>query len=191
MQTSPHPIETIPLFPGRPPLAQTIDQMLRVDLAGEEGAKRIYEGQLWGLKAIHAGAAIELVEHMYAQEVEHATQFQTWLAARHVRPTLLSPLWHVAGFALGAGSALLGVKTAMACTVAVEEVIDSHYQDQIATLPDAHIPLKQFLEACRQDEVEHRDQGYAQGAQDMVGFKGFSFLVRGATRLAITLSKRF
>ena len=186
-----HPIsESIPLFPGVPPVGQAVEEMLRVDLAGEEGAKRIYEGQLWVLKTLRSHPVAELIEHMYDQEVEHAKQFQTWVGRHHARPTLLAGLWHVAGFALGAGSALLGVKAAMACTVGVEEVIDAHYQDQIKALPEAQAPLKQFLEACRQDELEHRDHGYAQGAESMPGFKAFAFAVRGATRLAIALSKR-
>jgi 3-demethoxyubiquinol 3-hydroxylase len=182
----------VPLFPGQRPQASQIEEILRVDLAGEEGAKRIYEGQLWVLKTLkpHPPSA-EVIEHMYTQECEHADQFQKLLQAHHGRPTLLAPLWHVAGFMLGASSAAMSPEAAMACTVAVEEVIDAHYQAQIASLPESQQALGDFLEKCRQDEVAHRDQGYAHGAKDMPLFQVFAAGVRGATRLAIFLSKRF
>ncbi|MGL5784328.1 MAG: demethoxyubiquinone hydroxylase family protein [Alphaproteobacteria bacterium] len=182
----------IPLFPGQGSQASHLDEILRVDLAGEMGAKRIYEGQLWVLRKLNPHhPSVEMIEHMYAQECEHADQFQKWLQTHHGRPTFLAPLWHVAGFMLGATSAALSPKAAMACTVAVEEVIDAHYQEQIASLPESQKTLSDFLEKCRQDELEHRDQGYAHGAKDIPFFQLFTAGVRAATRLAISLSKRF
>ncbi|MGL4825190.1 MAG: demethoxyubiquinone hydroxylase family protein [Alphaproteobacteria bacterium] len=182
----------IPLFPGQASRTSHLDEMLRVDLAGEMGAKRIYEGQLWVLKKLKPHhPSIGMIEHMYAQECEHADQFQKLLQAHHGRPTFLAPLWHVTGFMLGAASAALSPKAAMACTVAVEEVIDEHYQEQIASLPESQQILSNFLEKCRQEEVEHRDQGYAYGAKEMPLFQFFAAGVRAATRLAIFLSKRF
>ena len=105
--------------------------MIRVDHAGEYGARRIYEGQLAVLGRDAGGGSIR---RMYDQELEHLDRFDKLLVARRVRPTALQPLWHVAGFALGAATAMMGERAAMACTVAIEEVIDEHYGGQAARL---------------------------------------------------------
>ena len=129
-------------------------RMLRVDHAGEYGARRIYEGQLAVLGRAPSAPAIR---HMYAQELRHLEAFETLLGERRVRPTALQPLWHVAGFALGAATALMGEKAAMACTVAVEEVICEHYAGQIAQLGDDEAALRETLEDFRAEEIDARD----------------------------------
>src|SRR5579883_3029466 len=137
---------------GDPDRKEQLARIIRVDQAGEYGAVRIYQGQR---AVLRNNAALK---HMEQQEREHLARFNQ-LAAQHlVRPTLLQPLWHLAGFALGAGTALLGEKAAMACTVAVEEVIEDHYARQAEALADAGEPrLVAEIEKARAGEVEHRD----------------------------------
>jgi len=163
-------------------------RMLRVDHAGEYGARRIYEGQLAVLGKSPSAATIR---HMHAQEAEHLRTFEELLVRHRVRPTLLQPVWHVAGFALGAATALLGEKAAMACTVAVEEVIDAHYAGQSAELGDEQAALKNTIENFRQDELEHRDIGLKHGAEETPGYEVLSGAVKAGSRLAIWLSERF
>ncbi len=130
-------------LPGDPTPAEAIARVIRVDQAGEYGARRIYEGQL---AVLPPGPARTAVEHMAAQERRHLQVFDKMMVDRRVRPTALGPLWHVAGYALGAATALLGGKAAMACTVAVEEVIDRHYARQAAALPESEDELKTTIE---------------------------------------------
>ena len=174
-------------LPGDPSKDEMIEQIIRVDQAGEYGARRIYEGQLAVLGNSPAG---EKIRHMYEQELEHLEHFNGEIGDRGVRPTALQPFWHVAGFALGAGTALLGEKAAMACTVAVEEVIDEHYAEQAAALGDDEKDLKKTIEKFRADELEHKDMAEADGARDAPGYEVLSAGIKAASRLAIFLSKR-
>lgn len=164
-----------------------IARMIRVNHAGEFGAQRIYAGQL----AVLGNSAIAPeLEHMAAQEQAHLDYFARELVQRRVRPTALHPLWHVLGFALGAGTALLGEKAAMACTVAVEEVIDEHYQQQLAKIGNSDPELAAKIEQFRQEELEHRDIGLAHDAEQAPAYKLLSGAIKGASRLAIKLSER-
>jgi ubiquinone biosynthesis monooxygenase Coq7 len=174
-------------MPGDPTREEIVEAMIRVDHAGEYGAVRIYEGQLAVLRGTDAGDAIE---EMAAQEEKHLKTFDALAADRHVRPTLLSPLWHVAGFALGAGTALLGPKAAMACTQAVEEVIDEHYAAQAAKLGDDEADLRATIEEFRADEIEHRDRAIEAGAEQAPGYELLTGAVKAGSRLAIWLSTR-
>ncbi|MDP6953720.1 MAG: demethoxyubiquinone hydroxylase family protein [Alphaproteobacteria bacterium] len=174
-------------LPGDPDREALVERMLRVDHAGEQGAKRIYDGQLAVLGRTAAGPVIK---HMAEQEREHLAAFDELLAERQVRPTVLSPLWHVGGFALGAASALLGTRAAMACTVAVEETIDAHYRAQIDALGDDEAELREKVTKFRDDELEHRDTGLAHGAEEAPGHALLDKGVRAGTRLAIWLSER-
>jgi ubiquinone biosynthesis monooxygenase Coq7 len=175
-------------LPGEPAGEALVERVLRVDHAGEYGAVRIYEGQLAVLgRDSVAGAAIA---HMAEQERRHLDAFEKLLPERQTRPTLLQPLWHAAGFALGAATALLGPKAAMACTVAVEEVIDEHYRAQIETLPEEEVLLKATLEEFRREEVEHRDTALAHDAAGAPGYEALSAAVKAGSRLAIWLSSR-
>jgi len=161
--------------------------MIRVDHAGEYGAVRIYEGQLAVLGHTASGAVIR---EMAEQERQHLERFQKLVQERHVRPTALSPLWHVAGFALGAASALLGARAAMACTVAVEEVIDEHYRQQAERLGTEEGALRATIEEFRDDELEHRDTGLAHGATEAPLHDLLTAAVKTGSRLAIWLSTR-
>ena len=174
-------------LPGDPSAEQRIARMIRVDQAGEYGARRIYEGQLAVLERKPGGAAIR---HMYEQELAHLETFDRLMAERRVRPTALQPVWHLAGFALGAATALMGEKAAMACTVAVEEVIDEHYAAQAEALGEDEAPLKETIERFRAEEIEHRDLGLAAGAEQAPAYPLLSAGIKGASRLAIWLSER-
>ena len=175
------------LMPGDPDKDALVEAMIRVDHAGEYGAVRIYAGQLAVLGGSPAGAAIRA---MAEQERRHLDGFDRVLADRRVRPTLLSPLWHVAGFALGAGSALLGPQAAMACTQAVEEVIDEHYTAQADRLGDDEADLRAMIEDYRADERAHRDRAVAEGAGQAPGHDLLTGAVKAGSRLAIWLSTR-
>jgi len=142
-----------------------IEAMIRVDHAGEYGAVRIYEGQLAVLDAWPGSReAAATIRRMAAQEQHHLETFDKLVNERRVRPTALEPVWRVAGFALGAATALLGEKAAMACTAAVEEVIDEHYARQIERL-DGDAALKQTVKEFRAEEIAHRDEALAHGAK--------------------------
>ncbi len=162
--------------------------MLRVDHAGEYGATRIYQGQL---AVIGKGRAAGAIRRMAEAEERHLARFETLLRERRVRPTLLHPLWSVAGYALGAATALLGERAAMACTVAVEDVIDEHYRDQADRLADADPALRETVLAFRDDELAHRDTALAMGAEETPGYALLSLFVKAGSRLAIRLSTRF
>ncbi|MFN4309333.1 MAG: demethoxyubiquinone hydroxylase family protein [Ferrovibrio sp.] len=172
---------------GDPDPRQLLERILRVDHAGEYGAKRIYEGQLAVLKT---APSTPTIRHMAKQEQEHLDAFSRLLPQRRVRPTLLSPLWHVGGFAMGAATALMGEKAAMACTEAVEEVIDAHYTRQIEALGESEPELRGLIEKFRADEIEHRDTARAEGAQEAPGYDFLSKGIKAITRGAIWLSER-
>ncbi len=174
-------------MPGDPNREQAIERMIRVDHAGEYGAVRIYEGQL---AVLGKSAKAPVIEHMVQQEREHLGTFDKLVADYRVRPTAMLPIWHVAGFALGAGTALLGERAAMACTVAVEEVIDEHYAGQVAKLGDEDGDLRHTFEKFRLEEVEHRDTGLEHGAEKAPGYEALTGLVKAGSRFAIWLSER-
>lgn len=162
--------------------------MIRVDQAGEYGAVRIYAGQLAVLGSAHPMAGE--IRHMASQEAEHLARFNALVAQRGVRPTLLQPIWHVAGFALGAASALIGPKAAMACTVAIETEIDAHYGEQLETLGGDDPDLSDTITRFRADEAEHKQTALAAGAEQAPAYPLLSAAVRLGCRTAIALSKR-
>lgn len=174
-------------LPGDSRAGRELAAMIRVDHAGEYGAKRIYEGQI---AVLGKGAKGEILRHMAEQEARHLETFERLVAERRIRPTVLHPVWHMAGYALGAGTALLGEKAAMACTVAVEEVIDEHYREQYEALPEEESALKATIEEFRQEELEHRDIGLDHGAAQAPGYAVLSAAIKRASRLAIWLSER-
>ncbi|MEZ5734536.1 MAG: demethoxyubiquinone hydroxylase family protein [Novosphingobium sp.] len=163
-------------------------RMLRVDQAGEYGATRIYAGQLavMGTRAPHSGE----VAAMAAQEAAHREKFDALLAERGVRPSALQPFWSVAGFALGAATALVGPEAAMACTAAVEEEIDRHYTSQLEDLDDDDPELSGLIARFRTDERAHRDTALAAGAEKAPGYPLLSGAIRLGCRVAIRLAER-
>ncbi|MBV8165913.1 MAG: demethoxyubiquinone hydroxylase family protein [Alphaproteobacteria bacterium] len=176
-------------LPGDPDPRELIERIIRVDHAGEYGARRIYDGQLAVLgKRSPAHGAIRA---MAEQERRHLDAFDRLIVERRVRPTALMPLWHVAGFALGAATALLGERAAMACTIAVEEVIDAHYAKQAAALGDDEAALRRDLEEFRGHELEHKAVAEAHRGRDAGGYEVLSAAIKAGSRLAIWLSERF
>lgn len=164
-----------------------IARMLRVDQAGELGAVRIYQGQR---AVLGQGRHGPMLAKMAEQEQHHLDTFNRLISERKVRPTALSPLWNVAGFVLGAGTALLGERAAMACTVAVEEAIDEHYADQAARLGEDEGALKATIEQFRAEELEHRDIGLANEAEMAPGYPVLTTAIKTGCKLAIWLSER-
>jgi ubiquinone biosynthesis monooxygenase Coq7 len=176
-------------LPGDPSKAEMIERMVRVDHAGEFGAVRIYEGQL---AVLGKSKVAPVIKHMLHQEKDHLKRFDDLVCERRVRPTALLPLWHIAGFALGAGTALMGEKAAMACTVAVEETIDEHYAEQIEALDQEgdEKDLKATFEKFRDEELEHRDTGLEHGAEEAPAYPLLTGAVKAGSKLAIWLSTR-
>ena len=167
---------------------QTLEEIIRVDHAGEYGATRIYEGQIaiFG-KNTKIGKTIQ---HMADQEQEHIQKFQELIISERVRPTVLLPLWNIAGYALGAGTAIMGEKAAMACTVAVEKVIGDHYQEQTELLEDDQKKLKSTINKFAADELEHHDIGIAHEAEKAIGYKILTKFIELGCKTAISISKK-
>ena len=183
-------VRAAPRLPGFEATEKDVERMIRVDHAGEHGAVQIYRGQMAVLGHTATGATIK---HMHEQEQEHLQRFDQLIAEHGVRPTALSPVWSVAGYALGAVTALMGEKAAMACTAAVEEVIDEHYARQAASLEkdgEAQAALKDTIEKFRADEIAHRETALALGAEQTPGYGLLSEAIKAGCRLAIKLSER-
>ncbi|WIM12366.1 demethoxyubiquinone hydroxylase family protein [Enhydrobacter sp.] len=178
--------------PGDLEPRQMVERVIRVDQAGEFGAVRIYEGQLAALrwKGRTNSEAGRKIAAMARTEREHRATFDRLLTGRRVRPTALSPIWNLAGFALGAATALMGDKAAMACTVAIEETIDEHYAGQAAVLGDDEAELRATVEKFRAEEIAHRDEALASGAEQTPGYELLTQAIKTGSRLAIWLSTR-
>jgi ubiquinone biosynthesis monooxygenase Coq7 len=185
------PGDAPPLRPGLGTLKARLAEILRVDHAGELAAVHIYRGQRAVFdNAPAAGKISDTLAEMEAHEQVHLDRFETLLSERRVRPTLFAPLWRAAGFALGAGTALLGEKAAHACTEAVENVIEAHYAGQVAELAKRDPDLSAELEQFRQDELAHRDAAVAEGAHDAPGYKVLTAVVQAGCKVAIKLSEK-
>lgn len=176
-------------LPGSKSNSDQLHELIRVDQAGEYGAVRIYKGQL----AFTQDPETRLqIEHMLSQEQEHLDQFNQQMLKHRVRPTLMQPFWHIAGFAMGALTAICGKHTAMACTVAVEEVIDEHYASQETWLEsqNLHPDLKSLVTKCRLEELEHRDLGLEHEAEKAPFYPLIHTAIKTVSKLAIKISKR-
>ena len=165
-----------------------VASMLRVDQAGEYGATRIYAGQLAVLR--RNAPESKLIARMAAQEERHLKRFNELIAERRVRPTALQPLWNLAGFGLGAVTALISEKAALACTDAVETEIDRHYSAQLKELDAEDPELAADIAGFQADELEHRDTARKAGAAQAIGYPVLTAAIRAGCRVAIGLSKR-
>jgi ubiquinone biosynthesis monooxygenase Coq7 len=176
-------------LPGELTHEEKIARMIRVNHAGEYGAKRIYAGQL---AVLGKSASGDTLRHMAQQEEAHLERFSQMMVKRRVRPTALMPLWHICGFALGAATALLGEKAAMACTVAVESVIDEHYarQEEELSRDESEKELKQVVSQFRAEEQEHHNTALAAGAEESPLYNALTGAIKLNTRLAIWLATR-
>ena len=174
-------------LPGDLTQQAAIARMIRVDHAGEYGAKRIYQGQL---AVLGRGRQGDTIRHMQEQEQVHLDTFAGMIAKRRVRPTALLPFWHIAGFFLGAATAAMGERAAMACTVAVEEAIDEHYAAQSASLGEDEAELRDTIEKFRAEELEHRDIGLQNEAELATGYAVLSRVIKAGCKIAIAASER-
>ena len=165
--------------------------MLRVDHAGGYGAVAIYRGQRAVFdKLPHKARTAALLKEMEDGEAHHLETFDRLLAERKVRPTLLAPLWNAAGFGLGAATALMGEKAAMACTEAVEDVIEKHYAEQIDELEASEPALAETVRKFRDDELEHKRTAEEEGAHDVPGYRLLSAAIRAGCRAAIRIAEK-
>ncbi|WP_375201739.1 demethoxyubiquinone hydroxylase family protein [Hyphococcus sp.] len=178
-----------PQKPG--PQSRRIGDMLRVDHAGEYGAVAIYRGQRAVFDRLpHKARTAALLKEMEEGEHHHLSTFDRLLAERNVRPTLLAPIWNAAGFGLGAATALMGEKAAMACTEAVEDVIEKHYAEQIDELGDSEPELRETVRQFREDELGHKHTAEDEGAREAPGYGLLSAAIRLGCRAAIRIAAK-
>ena len=176
--------------PGRGAQKRRLGQILRVDHAGELGAVHIYRGQRAVFGAVSGYEKISAdLEEMEGHEHVHLNRFNALLTEHGVRPTLMTPLWRVGSFAMGAATALLGEKAAHACTEAVESVISDHYAGQIAELSESHPDLAAELTKFRDDEIMHHDKAVEEGAREAPGYPLLSALIKTTCKVAIKVSE--
>jgi len=170
---------------------KTLEEIIRVDHAGERGAIKIYEGQLLALKTIKQDNNLkDKIEEMKEQEKEHLEYFEKEIQKRKIKPTYLLPLWDVMGVALGFGTAILGKKAAMLCTASVEEVIVDHYQNQLKKLGNDEMDLKAKIEKFKEEEVKHKNIAYESGATNKGLYSIMDKVIKTGSRIAITISEK-
>ena len=170
---------------------KTLEEIIRVDHAGERGAIKIYEGQLLALKTIKQDEnLLNIIEEMKEQEKEHLEYFEKEIRKRKIKPTSLLPLWDIMSVALGFGSALLGKKATMLCTASVEEVIDGHYKNQLKKLGNDEKDLKKKIEKFKEDEVNHKNMAYESGATNKGVYSIMDKVIKTGSKIAITISEK-
>ena len=170
---------------------KALEEIIRVDHAGERGAIKIYEGQLLALKTIKKDESLkDKIEEMKAQEKEHLEYFEKEIYKRNIKPTYLLPLWDIMGVTLGFGTALIGKKAAMLCTASVEEVIEEHYQNQLKKLGDDEKTLKAQIEKFKEDEVNHKNLAYKAGATNKGLYSIMYKVIRTGSKIAIAISEK-
>jgi len=168
-----------------------LEEIIRVDHAGERGAIKIYEGQLLALKTIKQDKLLQsTVEKMKDQEKEHLEYFEKEIQRRKIKPTYLLPLWDIMGVTLGFGTAMLGKKAAMLCTASVEEVIENHYENQLEKLGDDEKDLKSKIKKFKEEEIDHKNIAYESGATNKGAYSIMDKIIRTGSRIAITISEK-
>ena len=168
-----------------------VEEFIRVDHAGERGAVKIYEGQLLALNTFIKNDDLKkTIEEMKVHEIEHCQFFEKEIKKRNIAPTKFLPLWDLLGVGLGFGSTLLGKKAAMLCTASVEEVIDKHYLDQINQLGPEEEELKKKITKFRQDELDHKDIAYEEGATKKGFYAIMDKIIKTGSKIAINISEK-
>ena len=168
-----------------------LEEIIRVDHAGERGAIKIYEGQLLALKTIKQDNTLkDKIEEMKEHEKEHLEYFENEIQKRKIKPTYLLPLWDLIGVTLGFGTVLLGKKAAMLCTASVEEVIEDHYENQLKKLGNDEMDLKSKIGKFKRDEVDHKNIAYEAGATNKGIYSIIDKVIRTGSRIAITISEK-
>ena len=169
-----------------------VEEFIRVDHAGERGAVKIYEGQLLALNTFVKDENLKkTIEEMKVHEKQHCEFFENEIKKRNIQPTKFLPLWDLLGVGLGFGSTLLGKKAAMLCTASVEEVIDEHYLNQINQLDKSEKDLKKKITKFRQDEIDHKDIAYDEGATKKGPYLLLDKIIKTGSRIAINISRKF
>ena len=170
---------------------KTLEEIIRVDHAGERGAIKIYEGQLLALNTVKQDKDLKnIIEKMKEHEKEHLEYFEKEIQKRKIKPTYFLPLWDVMGVALGFGSTLLGKKAAMLCTASVEEVIENHYQNQLDKLGDDEKDLKNKIKKFKSDEIDHKNIAYESGATNKGFYSVMDKIIKASSKIAITISEK-
>lgn len=168
-----------------------LEEIIRVDHAGERGAIKIYEGQLLALGTIKQDKNLrKIIEEMKEQEKEHLKYFEKEIQKRKMKPTYLLPLWDLMGISLGFGTALLGKKAAMLCTASVEEVIEEHYENQLSKIGEDEKELKKKIEKFKGDEMNHKNRAYESGASKIGLYSIMDKIIRTGSKIAITISEK-
>ena len=168
-----------------------VEEFIRVDHAGERGAVKIYEGQLLALNTFIKNDELKkIIEEMKEHEKEHCDYFENEIKKRNIKPTKLLPLWDLLGVGLGFGSTILGKKAAMLCTASVEEVIQEHYSNQINQLQSDEKNLKDKIIKFREDELEHKDIAYEEGATKKGPYSILDKLIKVGSKIAINISEK-
>lgn len=185
MQTS-----KIPPRPGYGESRNRLEEILRVDHAGELAAVHIYRGQSAVFGGTKHGALADQFRQMEGEEQTHLDAFETLMRENKVRPTLMTPVWRLAALGLGVSTALLGDKAAHACTEAVESVIEEHYADQIAEVQASDPELAARLTRFRDDEIGHHDRAVDQGAREAPAYPLLSAIIKTGCKLAIRISEK-
>ena len=170
---------------------KTLEEIIRVDHAGERGAIKIYEGQLLALKTIKQDNNLkDIIEDMKEHEKEHLEYFEKEIQKRKIKPTYLLPLWDIMSVTLGFGTALLGKKAAMLCTASVEEVIEEHYENQLKKLGDNEKDLKEKIQKFKEDETNHKNIAHNAGATNKGLYSILDKIIQTSSRIAITISEK-
>ena len=170
---------------------KTLEEIIRVDHAGERGAIKIYEGQLLALKTFKQNPSLKRkIEDMKEHEKEHYEYFDNEIKKRNIKPTKLLPLWDIMGVTLGFGTAMLGEKATMLCTASVEEVIDGHYKDQTFKLGEDEKELKEKIMKFRDDELHHKDIAYDNGATKEGLYGVLDKIIKTSSKIAISISQK-
>ena len=168
-----------------------LEEIIRVDHAGERGAIKIYEGQLLALKTIKQDKALQnKIEEMKEHEQEHLDYFEKEIQKRKIKPTYFLPIWDIMGVALGFGTTILGKKAAMLCTASVEEVIEDHYQNQLKKLGNDEMELKAKIEDFKRDEIDHKNIAYDMGATDKGIYSVMNKVIKTGSKIAIAISEK-
>ena len=170
---------------------KTLEEIIRVDHAGERGAIKIYEGQLLALQTVREDSALkDKIEKMKDHEKKHLEYFEKEIQKRNIKPTYLLPLWDLMGVTLGFGTVLLGKKAAMLCTASVEEVIEDHYHNQLGKLGDDEMDLKTKIEKFKEDETNHKNIAYETGATTKGLYSIMDKVIKTGSKIAITISEK-
>ena len=170
---------------------KTLEEIIRVDHAGERGAIKIYEGQLLALSTFKKNEKLKkIIEDMKEHEKEHFEYFDKEIQKRNIKPTVFLPIWDLLGVTLGFGTTMIGEKAAMLCTASVEEVIDKHYKNQLDKLGDDEVDLKKSISKFRDDEIDHKNIAYDKGATKQGLYYILDKIIKTGSRIAINISEK-